>query len=411
MNLCGAVNHDTPILADDWVPVEAEEGKPVTREDISTMGVGGLLKEIPGRPMPRASVGVEEKSEMAKPAPSAVAAIVLAAGQIDFNMGGNMFAAFNFAQQNVPMVVVAANFVRKAVLIRSSMMGVLIGMIPGVGSETAPFITYGTAKQTSKRPYRFGKGSIEGVIGPEGANNAKEGGSLVPTLAFGVPGSSAMVLLIGGFLAARLGGQRPAIPAVDRVHARETTDARRYADAVQAGDVRGNQARLVRHNRNRCIVAQQPEGVEIPGRGADMSIFTRPATTEPKAERQSFDAWGDRRNAGNWSELRATDGANRQTSAMDHDRGFTGHEMLDDFGLIHMNGRIYDPLLGRFMQADPLVQAPNYGPSWNRYTYVFNNPLGYVDPSGYSSEGLRAMVAIVITIRPHHMAALAMYQP
>jgi TctA family transporter len=50
------------------------------------------------------------------------------------------------------------------------------------------------------RKHRFGKGSIEGVIGPEGANNAKEGGSLVPTLAFGVPGSSAMVLLIGGFL-------------------------------------------------------------------------------------------------------------------------------------------------------------------------------------------------------------------
>lgn len=95
---------------------------------------------------------------------------------------------------------VMANFVRLPVLIRSSLMGTFIGMVPGVGSETAPFITYGTARQSSKRKHLFGKGSIEGVIGPEGANNAKEGGSLVPTLAFGVPGSSAMVLLIGGFL-------------------------------------------------------------------------------------------------------------------------------------------------------------------------------------------------------------------
>jgi TctA family transporter len=93
-----------------------------------------------------------------------------------------------------------AVFARKWVLIRSSILGVFLGLIPGVGSETAPFVTYGAAKQISKRPHRFGKGSIEGVIGPEGANNAKDGGALVPTLAFGVPGSSAMVLLLGGFL-------------------------------------------------------------------------------------------------------------------------------------------------------------------------------------------------------------------
>jgi TctA family transporter len=93
-----------------------------------------------------------------------------------------------------------ATLARKWVLIRSSILGVFLGLIPGVGSETAPFVTYGAAKQTSKRPYRFGKGYIEGVIGPEGANNAKDGGAMVPTLAFGVPGSSAMVLLLGGFL-------------------------------------------------------------------------------------------------------------------------------------------------------------------------------------------------------------------
>jgi putative tricarboxylic transport membrane protein len=95
---------------------------------------------------------------------------------------------------------VGAVIARKWVLVRSSILGVFLGLIPGVGSETAPFVTYGAAKQTSKRPHRFGKGSIEGVIGPEGANNAKDGGAMVPTLAFGVPGSSAMVLLLGGFL-------------------------------------------------------------------------------------------------------------------------------------------------------------------------------------------------------------------
>jgi len=95
---------------------------------------------------------------------------------------------------------VSAALARKWMIIRSAVLGVFLGLVPGVGSETAPFVTYGAAKQTSKRPYLFGKGSIEGVIGPEAANNAKEGGALVPTLAFGVPGSSAMVLLIGGFL-------------------------------------------------------------------------------------------------------------------------------------------------------------------------------------------------------------------
>ena len=121
-------------------------------------------------------------------------------------MSGRSIAAKNPDGSNITMTFkqvwlgVMANFVRLPVLIRSSLMGTFIGMVPGVGSETAPFITYGTAKQTSKRKHLFGKGSIEGVIGPEGANNAKEGGSLVPTLAFGVPGSSAMVLLLGGFL-------------------------------------------------------------------------------------------------------------------------------------------------------------------------------------------------------------------
>jgi RHS repeat-associated protein len=58
--------------------------------------------------------------------------------------------------------------------------------------------------------------------------------------------------------------------------------------------------------------------------------------------------------------------------------------MLDNLDLVHMNGRVYDPLIGRFISADPFVQEPLFSQSLNRYSYVANNPLSYVDPSGYS---------------------------
>ena len=96
----------------------------------------------------------------------------------------------------------------------------------------------------------------------------------------------------------------------------------------------------------------------------------------------SFDAWGQRRAPDHWTVLallRLTD----TTHGRHTTRGYTGHEMLDAVGIIHMNGRIYDPTLGRFMQADPVIQFPNYSQSWNRYSYVLNNPLNATDPSGY----------------------------
>lgn len=67
-----------------------------------------------------------------------------------------------------------------------------------------------------------------------------------------------------------------------------------------------------------------------------------------------------------------------------NDRGYTGHEHLDDVGLIHMNGRIFDPTLGRFMQADPFVQDPSNLQNFDRYAYCYNNPLTCTDPSGLS---------------------------
>jgi RHS repeat-associated protein len=65
--------------------------------------------------------------------------------------------------------------------------------------------------------------------------------------------------------------------------------------------------------------------------------------------------------------------------------GFTGHEHLDNLGLVHMNGRVYDPLLGRFLSADPRVSLPYDGQGLNRYAYALNNPLLFTDPSGYDA--------------------------
>jgi len=75
------------------------------------------------------------------------------------------------------------------------------------------------------------------------------------------------------------------------------------------------------------------------------------------------------------------------------DRGFTGHEHLPQFGLINMNGRVYDPFLARFLSPDPYVQAPDYSQNFNRYSYAFNNPLKYTDPDG---EWVHLVVGAVI---------------
>ena len=84
--------------------------------------------------------------------------------------------------------------------VRTSIIGAFIGMIPGLGGDAASWICYGHAVQSSKTPERFGKGAVEGVIAPETANNSKEGGSLLPTLFFAVPGSSGMAILLGAFI-------------------------------------------------------------------------------------------------------------------------------------------------------------------------------------------------------------------
>lgn len=88
----------------------------------------------------------------------------------------------------------------KFLVLRSSLVGVTIGMIPGVGGTAANFIAYFQAVQTSKDSDNFGNGDVRGLIASESSNDAKDGGAYIPTLAFGVPGSAGMAVLFGAFI-------------------------------------------------------------------------------------------------------------------------------------------------------------------------------------------------------------------
>jgi len=83
-------------------------------------------------------------------------------------------------------------------VMRCSAIGTTMGLIPGLGSAPASFVAYGHAKQSSKNKDKFGTGTVEGVIAPEASNDAVEGGALASTIAFGIPGSSSMAILLSG---------------------------------------------------------------------------------------------------------------------------------------------------------------------------------------------------------------------
>jgi len=90
-------------------------------------------------------------------------------------------------------------------------------------------------------------------------------------------------------------------------------------------------------------------------------------------EEYAYDPWGRRRDPLTWKPL---------SGIAPTARGFTGHEHIDLFELVNMDGRVYDPRLGRFLSPDPYVQDPTYSQSLNRYSYCINNPLKYTDPDG-----------------------------
>lgn len=115
-------------------------------------------------------------------------------------------------------------------------------------------------------------------------------------------------------------------------------------------------------------------------------------------EQRYFDAWGNLR-AAKIAGVNKTVTAMGWTAGLLIDRGYTGHEHLYTVGLIHMNGRIYDPLLRRFLSPDNYVQQVDNTQNYNRYGYVLNNPLLYTDPSGeyfLATLGIAIVSAIII---------------
>lgn len=88
----------------------------------------------------------------------------------------------------------------KFLVLRSAVVGVMVGFIPGLGGSVVDWISYGVARQTVKDPGGFGQGDVRGVIAPESSNNAKEGGALIPTLLFGIPGSGTTAVLLSSFV-------------------------------------------------------------------------------------------------------------------------------------------------------------------------------------------------------------------
>ena len=122
-----------------------------------------------------------------------------------------------------------------------------------------------------------------------------------------------------------------------------------------------------------------PYAVETDHLGSITSLYNSSGT---KVMGASFDAWGKR---------------TQTTSTLEFRRGFTGHEHIDGFDLINMNGRVYDPLIGRFLSPDMYVQLPGFSQSFNRYSYCLNNPYKYTDPDGESIIGAVIVGAIIGT--------------
>ena len=99
-------------------------------------------------------------------------------------------------------------------------------------------------------------------------------------------------------------------------------------------------------------------------------------------QRLSYDAWGNLRDPNTWANYTVGDPFDKPM----FDRGYTGHEHLTEFGLINMNGRMYDPVMSTFLSPDRFVQNPMTAMGFNRYAYCMNNPLRFVDPSGWRQK-------------------------
>lgn len=124
-------------------------------------------------------------------------------------------------------------------------------------------------------------------------------------------------------------------------------------------------------------------------------------------ERLAYEPFGKRRSSNGTTDVNGT----LVSSATD--RGYTGHEHMDEVGLINMSGRVYDQGLGRFMSADPYIQDPSNLQSYSRYSYVWNDPLNSTDPSGYwsFSRFLRSVTKTTIFPSPQNTFNMISSQP
>ena len=127
--------------------------------------------------------------------------------------------------------------------------------------------------------------------------------------------------------------------------------------------------------------------VETDHLGSILALFD--SQSGQKTYAQSFDAWGRERNPQTWDYT-----SNTTTKPEWLIRGYTGHEHLPEFGLINMNGRMYDPVLGRMLSPDIYVHDATSTQGYNRYSYVLNNPLKYVDPDGNEPITLAIILGI-----------------
>jgi RHS repeat-associated protein len=120
---------------------------------------------------------------------------------------------------------------------------------------------------------------------------------------------------------------------------------------------------------------------------------------------QNFDAWGRNRNATTWTY------ASIPAPQVWLYRGYTGHEHLPEFKLINMNGRLYDPIVGRMLSPDNNVQMPDYTQNYNRYSYALNNPLRFTDPNGEEVITLATIgIAMLISAATYTAVHLATHE-
>jgi putative tricarboxylic transport membrane protein len=132
-----------------------------------------------------------------------VATGLFAVGEVLANIGaqssqGRMFRAPSRLRELLPSWQDLRDC--RGAFVRGTVIGFLIGVLPGAGSSISSFISYGIEKKYSRRPERFGQGAIEGVAGPEGANNADTAGAMVPMLSLGLPGSGGTAVLLGALI-------------------------------------------------------------------------------------------------------------------------------------------------------------------------------------------------------------------